>query len=255
MDAPIFTLIFVSLITLLGLVASGTAILHMRRYNRTEGDALQYVIDKLNRMPKPGADSSEADAPRVRRLVPVADLLAGINPHRLIADRLSLIQKLRESHTKVNLAALQQMTLARESSSVTLGLPSFAASLSMMLGLLGTVIGLAIMVQHIGEKMPDNLMDPAAVANWENAFRGALEAMRFGFSSTMTGIAAAIVVGFLNQRLAHSQAAFFDRLDRFTAEALLPATVPATEDESLLEKVSTQWRHTSLRRAILAPAW
>ena len=64
--------------------------------------------------------------------------------------------------------------------------------------------------------------------------------MRTGFSSTLAGLLSAITLGWLNQRLAHAQAAFLDRLDRFTTEELLPATVPGTDDENLLEKVSLQ---------------
>jgi biopolymer transport protein ExbB/TolQ len=176
------------------------------------------------------------------RLVPIETLLEGLSRRTVIADRLELIKRMRESQVKVSLSALQQMTLAREASSKSLSLPAYAASLSMMLGLLGTVIGLAIMVQQIDLGLPSDIRN-LTLNSWMASIahiRGVLDGMRTAFSATMAGIASAIILSWLNHRLAHTQSAFLDRFDRFTTEELLPATVPATEDDSLLEKVSLQ---------------
>lgn len=176
------------------------------------------------------------------RLMPIEMLLEGLSRRTLIADRLELIKRMRESQVKVSLSALQQMTLARETSSKSLSLPSYAASLSMMLGLLGTVIGLAIMVQQIDLGLPSDIKN-VTMNSWMASIvhiRGVLDGMRTAFSATMAGITSAIILSWLNHRLAHAQSAFLDRLDRFTTEDLFPATVPATEDDSLLEKVSLQ---------------
>lgn len=110
----------------------------------------------------------------------------------------------------------------------------------MMIGLLGTVFGLSIMVQHIGAALPTDPFDAAQVEKWRHEFQDVLGAMRTGFSSTLAGLLSAIALGWLNHRLAHAQSAFLDRLDRFTTEELLPATVPSTDDENLPEKVSLQ---------------
>lgn len=176
------------------------------------------------------------------RLMPIETLLEGLSRRTVIADRLELIKRMRESQVKVSLSALQQMTLAREASSKSLSLPSYAASLSMMLGLLGTVIGLAIMVQQIDLGLPADVRS-VTLNSWMASIahiRGVLDGMRTAFSATMAGITSAIILSWLNHRLGHAQSAFLNRLDRFTTEDLFPATVPATEDDSLLEKVSLQ---------------
>jgi methyl-accepting chemotaxis protein len=110
----------------------------------------------------------------------------------------------------------------------------------MMVGLLGTVFGLSIMVQHIGTALPNDPFDVAQVEKWRGEFSSVLSAMRTAFSSTLAGLTWAIALGLLNQRLAHAQAAFLDKLDRFTTEDLLPATVPGSQEESVLESVSLQ---------------
>ncbi|HEY6249199.1 MAG TPA: MotA/TolQ/ExbB proton channel family protein [Candidatus Angelobacter sp.] len=254
---------FIAGILALCAFASWRALQHIRRYKFTETRALEYIADKLKRareVHSPANDSApeqEAAAQTSEtaetqkdtviettpvRLVSIEMLLEGFSRQTLIADRLELIKRMRESQVKVSLSALQQMTLAREASARWLSLPSYAASLAMMLGLLGTVVGLAIMVQQIDLGLPSDLSQ-VTMNSWVASIahiRGVLDGMRTAFSATMAGIASAIILSWLNHRLAHAQSAFLDRLDRFTAEDLLPATVPGTEDDSLLEKVSLQ---------------
>ena len=232
--------LFVTGILALCVFAALWALRHTFRYNNTEGRALDSVSAKLNRFLEARATSNTQKGPR--SLISIDALLEGLSKQTIIADRLQLIKRMRESQVKVCLSALQQMTLARETSAKWLSLPSYAASLSMMIGLLGTVVGLAAMVQQIGLGLPS---DPSQVTmdSWMASIahiRGVLGAMNTAFSATMSGIASAILLSFLNHRLAFAQSAFLDRLDRFTTETLLPATVPATEDDSLLEKVSLQ---------------
>jgi hypothetical protein len=54
------------------------------------------------------------------------------------------------------------------------------------------------------------------------------------------GLFFSIVVSALNFVLARAQSQFYDLLERFTTEELLPATVPAFDDETPWEKLSTQ---------------
>ncbi|MDB4916634.1 MAG: putative rane protein [Gemmatimonadetes bacterium] len=234
---------FMVVILLLGLFAAVWAERHRDRYSNTETRALEYVADKLGRIREDAQTSDgEPDATkvRVRQLVDIDTLTEGLSKETIIWDRLSLIRTMRMSQVKVSLDALQHMTLARESSAQWLSFPAFAANMSMMLGLLGTVTGLLIMVQQIGSAVPADL-NQVTMDSWTasvNQIRGVLGGMKTGFFATLAGLVASIAVSWLNFRLGHSQARFLDRLDRFTTSELLPATVPATEDESLLEKVS-----------------
>jgi hypothetical protein len=108
-----------------------------------------------------------------------------------------------------------------------------AVNLAMMIGLLGTFIGIAIVIQQIGVNL--NLGEEG-LQSFGNVFSG----MYTKFSTTLVALACAIVISSLNFRLAQAQECLFEDLDRFTVAELLPATVPALEDETLLERVSQQ---------------
>ncbi|MGH7340988.1 MAG: hypothetical protein ACREKH_10905, partial [Candidatus Rokuibacteriota bacterium] len=126
--------VFVLAILLVSAAGVSSALHHTGRYNGTETSALSYVADKLTRTLETSAATAagtDIADPRPRRLVAPADLLEGLSKTTLIADRLALIQRMRESQVKVNLSALQQLTLAREAAVKWLTVPGFTANLSM----------------------------------------------------------------------------------------------------------------------------
>ncbi len=237
--------VFVTAIAALFGVASLSALMNTHRYARTERNALWRLQAKLKQAlsdTPPQTATSNDIGPRAHRLIPIADLDAGPRSFTLIADRLASIQKMRESHVKVNLAALQHMTLAREASRRWLALPGFAANACILCGLLGTVVGLSWVVQQISAGLPADMtqLTPDAWLTAATQIRGMLGGMKTAFFSTTAGLTASLILSALNHRLSRSQSVLLDQLDRFTVEDLLPATVPATEDESLLERVSLQ---------------
>lgn len=245
--------VIVAVIATLLVRALAATVHHLARYRR-ESRALDRVIARLKAEQEtqaPAAPASEGSAepagaavPERRQpaLVTLDVLLEGIDPASLIFERLSAIAKLRSHLVKVNLHTLQQLTLAREEARPGLGVPRFSAGMATMLGLLGTFIGLASMIQGIQFALPQDL----AHGTWEswtqsmqNVF-GVLSGIKTAFSTSLAGMFCAVVSTFLGARLQRAQAIFFERMERFTAEDLLPATVPALEDESLLEAVSLQ---------------
>ena len=64
--------------------------------------------------------------------------------------------------------------------------------------------------------------------------------MKTAFSTSLVGMLCSILCACLDFGLRSRQASFFERLERFTTEELLPATVPAVYHENLLEQVSYQ---------------
>lgn len=176
---------------------------------------------------------------------PVADLetlTAGIPQGTLIAERLAAIAKLRAHQVRVDLGTLQQLSRAREAARPGLSAASDCASLAMMLGLLGTFLGLAIMVQRIHYALPGETA-AMSVESWSGAIRnvaGVLTGVKTAFSASLVGIVCAIFCTSLHRRLRSVQLRVFERLERITTEDLLPAMVPAAADESMLDKVSRQ---------------
>lgn len=234
---------------------------HFSRYRRESG-SLARVIARLKAeretQPKapdfPTAASSgkaaeataspEGGLPQlaVPVLVDLGVLKEGLDPSTLIFERLAAIEKLRARQVKVNLQTLQQLSLARDEARPGLAIPGFAASMSIMLGLLGTFIGLVSMVQGIQFALPGEV-GHVTVESWTHSLQNVfsvLSGIKTAFSSSLTGMVCAVFSTLLNFRLRATQATFFEKLERFTTEDLLPATVPAVEDESLLEQVSLQ---------------
>lgn len=236
---------------------------HLKRYRR-EGVNLERMIRKLQADAIPPPAPSEEDeepatasdpaeeAPAGPRHVSPADLAElrkELDPDSLIAERLEAIEKLRTRQVKVNPNALQQLSLARDEARPGMAVPGAVAGMATMLGLLGTFIGLAVMVQQVQFALPQS-SGAVTIDSWtqsiENIAR-VLGGIKTAFSASLVGIVCAILTSLLNFRLRTAQALFFERMERFTIEDLLPAAVPAVEDESLLDRVSLQLENSFSR--------
>ena len=245
---------FVVVISGLFIFSAYWAASHKQRYSGKESIALDYVKAKLGRVDASAIAQGTGITKTPKVITPVQDLLEGLSKETIIADRLTLIGRMRESRVKVSIGALQQMTLAREASQSWLALPSYAASTSMMLGLLGTVVGLSIMLQNMSQFQPVDASQ-MTMDTWMKSvegIRGVVGGMKAGFAATVAGLVSAILLSMMNFRMGSAQSEFLNSLDRFTVEELLPATVPATEDESLLEQISLQLETSFTRLEELA---
>jgi hypothetical protein len=251
--------IIIVLIVIFGVAGGLSAMKHRRRYLARERQWLDAVRDRLRRaqdvrqVPATTSDegmegaSEDAAAPPPQPmasgvLIELAELMEGIPSDTLIGDRLVSIVRMKQARAKVNIDALQQSTMLKESANSGLTFPAYVVSLVMMLGLFGTFVGLSMMVVDIQQALPGG--DGAANATqWAASVSGLgkiLAGKKTAFSATLAGLFFSIVVSALNFRLARAQSAFYDALERFTTEELLPATVPAFDDETPWEKLSTQ---------------
>jgi hypothetical protein len=258
--------LIILLIIAFGFAGSVSALRHRRRYRGREQQWLEAVRDRLWRakearqlpvdMAAEGADAppdpelaAEAAAPAPlpepavagAPLIELEELMEGVPADTLIGDRIASILKMKQARAKVNVDALQQSTMLKESASSSLSFPSYVVSLVMMLGLFGTFVGLSLMVVDIQQALPGG--DNATATQWAASVSGLgkiLAGKKTAFSATLAGLFFSIVVSALNFALARAQSAFYDALERFTAEDLLPSTIPAFDDETPWEKLSTQ---------------
>lgn len=180
-------------------------------------------------------------------LIDVDELKAGLDSESIICQRIDTISNMRKFRVKVNVDVLQHATLTSEASKLGITLPSFTMSLSMILGLFGTFIGLALMVTKISLLLPNpDALDLSAsilmntISDMDTVFQGISTA----FSTSIVGIGSAIFCLYISFQLTRNQTAFLHELDIFTAENLLPVTVPAVEEEHLLEEVSFEVRNS-----------
>jgi biopolymer transport protein ExbB/TolQ len=246
-------------LVILGLLAGAVraARRHLRRYGRERTDLAQLATrlrESAAPTPVPPEDGAPVPAearPEPRHVSP-ADLAAlrrDLAPESLIAERLEAIEKLRTRQVRVNPNALQELSRARDEARPGMAVPGAVAGLATMLGLLGTFIGLAIMVQEIQFVLPTG-SDAVTYDSWsqsvENLSR-VLGGIKTAFSTSLVGMVCSLLASLLAFRLRLVQARFFERLERFTTEELLPAAVPAVEDESLLDRVSLQLENSFSR--------
>jgi biopolymer transport protein ExbB/TolQ len=229
------------------------SIKHIRRYLSYETQMLNRVAGRLRRWKEAqggGAGESEevegvgeAELPPAGQpLLDIHELKDGIPRESIIGDRLEAIAKMRASRIKASADMLQQMSLAKEATKLGLGVPGFAVGFAMLLGLLGTVFGLALMVKQIDAAIPLGFQSITS-DSWQDSLKSiksVLGGMKTAFSTTLAGLICSIFSAGLNFFLGSAQARYFKGLDRFTVEELLPTVIPSVEDESLLERVSLQ---------------
>lgn len=235
------------LLLALGVTAATAAIRHLHRYRTVERGALDGVRAKLRGIHQREEEARpEGSRPAVPAPVELAELRENVPAGTLIGDRLAALARMKQARVKVNVDALQQITLLRENASVGLAFPSFAVDLAMMLGMLGTFVGLCLMLMQMQGVLPGASGEPAAggFAEAARSLGGIIASKKTAFVTTLVGLSCAIAISFLNFFLARAQSACYDALERFTTEELLPATVGAVEDETAMEKLSLQLSDT-----------
>jgi hypothetical protein len=231
----------------LGFAAAAAAIRHLHRYRSVERRALDDVRAKLHGIQaRETAEEPDASRPAVPPPVELAELRENVPPDTLIGDRLAVLARMKQARVKVNVDALQQITLLAENASPTLAFPGYAVDLAMMLGMLGTFVGLCLMLLQMQGVLPSASGVPAAggFAEAAQSLGGIIASKKTAFVTTLVGLSWAIALSSLNFLLARAQSACYDALERFTTEELLPATVPAVEDETAMEKLSLQLSDT-----------
>lgn len=250
------------LITFLGIIGSLCAIVQRHRYRRFETDWLDYVRGRLSRAQEakqvvaaggeavpfaeeaapPDTASPPIPAVESAPLFEPRELAQGVPLQSLVGDRLNTLANLKQARARVNVDALQRSSILKESARWSLSFPGYVVSLVMMLGLLGTFIGLSLMVVDIQHALPDAAAQ-ADASRWAasvSSLGRILAGKKTAFSATLAGLLFSIIASGLNFALARAQAGFYDRLERFTSEELLPATIPAFDDATPWEKLSMQ---------------
>jgi hypothetical protein len=262
-DNPAIGRCVVLAIAVLGIAGVHAAMIHLRRYRREEAglDRVRGNLAEWRSAQSGGARTApETDGPSAgetaataagesdeayQALAPPDRLREGLPAGTAIGGRLDLIESLCRDRQSIDIALIQQLGAAHDETRPGLATPAFAAAISMLLGILGTFAGLAIMVQQIDLGLPD--VSAAGVGLFEQAFadlRSVLGGMKTAFSTSLVGMSCALLCSTLDFRLRRRQAAFFARLEHFTVAELLPATLPGYDDDKLLARVSDQLDHS-----------
>lgn len=158
----------------------------------------------------------------------------------LALHRLSTIAALRNRRVKINLSTLQGLTIGRLRALTELAAPARGAHAAMMLGILGTFLGLAVLVQDIKAVLP------AAEAGWnpETWTQGlqnvaaVVAGIKTAFSTSLVGMGASLLLTLIGHKLTDHKQRYLSNLEDFTVESLLPNLALDLEDKSLFDGVS-----------------
>lgn len=237
--------LFTLLLLALGIAAGWIAVRHRQRYAYREMGALKAVRtelrEALNRdQAQAEEEAEEGKEPRPPAPVDVHSLCERVDRTSIIGDRLAELARMKQARVRVQVEALQQMTVMRENAKPGLAFPGYAVDLCTMGGMLGTFVGLCMMLLQMQGVMPGGAPAADGFAQASASLGSIIASKKTAFVTTLVGLFCAIVVSALNFLLVRAQSAFYDELERFTVAELLPATVPAVEDETALEKLSLQ---------------
>jgi biopolymer transport protein ExbB/TolQ len=117
-----------------------------------------------------------------------------------------------------------------------LDFPRITPNLTMLIGLVGTIVGLATVVRSLG---PDVLQAANSLTPQEmaRALSPQIQNLGTAFVCTLHGLLAAILIALLHNRAEHQQNRLLTRVEAFGLNSLVPRIFPASL-ESQLEQIS-----------------
>ena len=212
----------------LGIWALRSAMFHLARYQR-EGACLAELEGRVRRWregspeaPQEGAGEVEetAEGPGEPEnlegaspaLLDLSELQEGLDRGTLVWQRVRSLEVLASHRGKVDVASLRRQSLERDEATKGWTAPGFVSGLAMLLGIFGTFLGLAAMVQQIQLGLPtaQDAVTSEALQESISHLRTVLGGMKTAFATSIAGMSCALVAGSLDTtltELGHQQAA------------------------------------------------
>jgi biopolymer transport protein ExbB/TolQ len=156
------------------------------------------------------------------------------SPKSLIYDRLQTIANLQKSYARIDLDVLQTATQTKESASKTFEIPGYFVGFAMLIGLLGTVVGFAAMLNNMQETLTLTQRNLDFVESGKKIAE-VLASMQSAFAATIGGLFCSMVASLLNYVMRISQARFHEKFDIFTVEEVLPLVYRSRDASDLLK--------------------
>ena len=182
-------------------------------------------------------ESKRAARPGPRLLTPIAKMLAGRNQEGFLMSAMtmrSLLDGIR-----------MRLDESRDLSRYFTGLLIFLGLLGTFWGLLDTVAGVSNVISNLSAGSDEELSKTFDALTRD--LQGPLSGMGTAFSSSLFGLAGALVVGFLDLQSGHAQNRFFNYLEEWLSDLThLPSGIFGGENEhsmssfteALLEKTA-----------------
>lgn len=216
--------------------------LFWQQYNRFSQEEVNLNRVKKNlsmwksRQQQINDDNIEDEILESMHLASIEELQNGINNSTIIYDRLQTLKENQSTRSRLNVGVLQNLAELKENKGWTSNFLKYVMNISVLLGLLGTFIGLSYMVADISVQLE--------AGGDINSIQETLKQVQTAFSTTLAGLICTVIVSVLNFYLEQKKAAFFDDLEQFTVQGLLPNTFPDLEEKTMLETVGDQLEDT-----------
>lgn len=238
---PVHT-ILVLLLLAAGLVVTVViALFHLYRFNGLGNPSWKYFWSENQSLKKVkervSTERVQLNADEVFDSYTLASIRDEANPKSLIYDRLHTITNLQRSYARIDLDMLQTTTLTKESASKTFEIPGYFVGFAMLVGLLGTVVGLSAMIGDMQATIPFTMQNTDFVKS-SGKIGEVLSSMQSAFAATIGGLCCSMISSLLNYAMRITQVRFHEKLDTFTVEELLPLVYRSREASDLLKDAS-----------------
>lgn len=229
-----------------GLLAWGT-LLFLRHFGRIfwqfrllkrvkAGFAAYQRARQAEREATQSGDGMETEPPFEENLVRLRDhLLSLASPKSIIAQRIRNLYQVRYvGH--LTCETFQDLLYSRELQKVAF--PRYLISSFILLGLIGTVLGLSQAVTHL-QPMLGKVREIKDLHLLAGAITETLAGMRNAFSATLAGLLATVFLAFVNFLYGKYANRFLAALEEFTTVELVPQFLMPTPDGAALRLASS----------------
>lgn len=188
-------------------------------------------------------DESILNSSRLADLINFNSLLKGIDHKKIIFERIRAIQTLKNSRLSVNYDLVRDTTIHKEHFSKSFRFPKYASGLCMMLGMLGTFIGLTMLVNQI-VTVTDSEMKSIHEAT--DKIRQLMSGVGTAFSTTLMGLLGTIIINLFNYRLENRAYRFLSELEEFMVRDIIPLapSISQKSSQDLLRDMTENFEST-----------
>lgn len=157
------------------------------------------------------------------------DLLPHIPSGTIVHERLRVLDRLRNTKSRVNVGVLQQLSEVQYSQNLSSRFLPYAMSLAMLLGMFGTFIGLSVMVGEITEQLDmvgkigaSSSGNSDALYSSLSEIQNVMTGVRTAFTTTLAGLFCTIIVSVLGFLQHSRQLAFLTVLSNLRSKSYCP---------------------------------
>lgn len=143
-------------------------------------------------------------------------LISHLGENTVVRNQLDLLREMKERSRAIDEGAL--MALAEERLHNRIATPMFLRSALVLLGLAGTLWGLSLSITDLSRFLSGSV---SSIEDMKNAILGTLAGMETAFSTTLAGVAGAILLSFMTRWYEGRKSAFLQRLEHVNLSTLV----------------------------------